>query len=352
MIFLENIKVYVDSIDKDFYNSIDNIRNAYIKMLPKGNWKGRIISQKIIDNSNNSRIGNASVFYSGGVNSTLSIILHKKERPDYVLIWGSDILQSNEDSWKTAKDLANKTAKDFNCSTNFISSNFRFYINENALTTKYRSLLPISWWHDVQHGPALLGHVAPLAYINKYAVHYIPSTNSPKDNGVVIASNPLLDESMHFCGCNIIHDGFKYDRYDKVQEITNYVKIDNANDIKLRVCCTERGTELNCCNCEKCYRTIAEIVANKGNPEELGFDIKDKDLIKIKDLLDNNQIQESTVKFWKRIQNELIKDEKYFKKTGLSWLIDYDLSKLKIKDFSHEVWNENGEKVKVGTNNE
>ena len=347
MIFLENIKVYVDKIDKDFYESIENIRNAYKKMLPKGNWKGRIIANEIIDHSTNSKIGNSSVFYSGGVDSTLSIILHKKENPDYLLIWGSDILQNNEESWTTAKNLALSTAKTFGCNNIFISSNFRFYLNENALTTKYRRLLPTSWWYDVQHGAALLGHVAPLAYLNKYSVHYIPSTNSPKDKDEVIASNPLLDESMKFCGCKIIHDGFKYDRIDKIAEIVDYKKHHKDEKIILRVCCVERHDELNCCNCEKCWRTICEILACKGDPNDFGFEVTKNELKQLKKFIDTNQVQESNIKYWKEIKELVEQDKDYFSKTELSWLIGFDLKEFKIKDFSHEVWDENGVKIET-----
>ena len=345
MIFLENINLYVDKIDKDFYEAIDNIRNAYKKMLPKGKWKGRIIAKEIIDHSDNSRIGNSSVFYSGGVDSTLSIILHEKEKPDYLLIWGSDILQNNEKSWQTAKDLCLSTSKLFDCSPNFISSNFRFYLNENALTTKYRSLLPTSWWYDVQHGAALLGHVAPLSYKNKYSIHYIPSTNSPKDKDEIIASNPMLDESMRFCGCKVIHDGYKYDRVSKIREIVEYKNKHKKKDFNLRVCCVEREEELNCCNCEKCFRTIIEIASCKGDPKEFGFNFTKNELPKIKDFLDNNLLQESNIKYWREAQDLVKEDKEYFKKTKLSWFIDYDLNNIKTKDFSHEVWDTNGEKV-------
>lgn len=68
---------------------------------------------------------------------------------DITLILGSDILQWNEKSWNTAKKIAQETAEKFGINTNYISSNFRFYINENALITKYRELLPVSWWYDV-----------------------------------------------------------------------------------------------------------------------------------------------------------------------------------------------------------
>lgn len=144
MIYLEDITIYVDKIDKDFYEAFEAIREGYKQMLPKGEWKGRIEAKEIIDNSNHPNPEKKSVFFSGGVDSTSSLATHIKENPEFILIWGSDILQNNEKSWETAKKIAQETANEFGNNTNYISSNFRFYINENALTTKYRELLPCS----------------------------------------------------------------------------------------------------------------------------------------------------------------------------------------------------------------
>ena len=342
MIFLENIKLYVDKIDKDFYESVENIRNAYKRLLPKGNWKGRIIAKEIIDLNNNSKIGNSSMFYSGGVNSTLSAILHKKEQPDFTFILGSDILQDNIKNWSITKSFLEKNSELFGSNLNIISSNFRLHLNENALTTKYRSLLPTSWWHDVQHGIALLGHQAPLAYINKYSIHYVSTSNKDSD---IIASNPLIEESIKFCGCKIIHEGNKYSRLEKVKEIVNFKKTNKIKKLEVRVCFSENKEKNNCSQCEKCYRTICEIMACKDDPNNYGFVIRKNSFDDIKNFVLKNEFQSETIKFWEEIQKCIVVEKNYFKKTDISWLIDFDFKNMNIIDFSHEVWNENGEKV-------
>ena len=344
MIFLENIKVYVDKIDKDFYESIDGIRNAYKKLFPKGNWKGRIIAKEIVDLNSNAKIGNTSMFYSGGVNSTQSAILHKKEQPDFVFVYGSDILQDNTKSINITKKFLEESAKTFNSKLETVSSNFRLYLNENALTTKYRSTLPVSWWHDVQHGIALIGHVAPLAYINNYAIHYISTNNNNAD---IIATNPTIVESIKFCGCKVAHEGNKYRRIDKINDIVEFKKASKIKELKLRVCFTEEKDEINCSSCEKCYRTICEIIACKGKPNEYGFTVTDKQIEGIEEYLKENDIEEKNIKFWEEIKDYTKEDESYFKKTKMSWILNYDFDNMNVKDFSHEVWNMNGEKVET-----
>lgn len=345
MIYLEDITVYVDKIDKDFYEAIDNIREGYKQMLPKGEWKGKIIAKEIIEHSDNPEKTKKSVFFSGGVDSTSSLATHIKERPEFILIWGSDILQNNEKSWETAKRIAQETANEFGIKTNFISSNFRFYINENALTTKYRELLPVSWWYDVQHGAALLGHVAPIAFRNKLKTHYIPSSYTIHDKDVVCASYPTLDEKMKFCGCNVIHDGFEMTRLEKVKNICEFSEKENKK-ITLRVCCTERADETNCCKCEKCYRTIGEIIACKRNPRNFGFDITEKEIKEMKEYFKKEELQGTSIRHWKEIQNKMLEDKKYFKKLKHSkWIMKFNFDKVKQKDFKKEMWNENGEKI-------
>lgn len=344
MIYLEDVTVYVDKIDKDFYEAFDNIREGYKEMLPDGNWKGKIEAKEIIDNHENATVSKTSSFFSGGVDSTSTLATHVEEKPELILIWGSDILQNNEKSWKTAKKIAQNTANQFGLETNYISSNFRFYLNENSLTTKYRELLPVSWWYDVQHGAALLGHVAPIAYKKKISRHYIPSSYNIHDQNIICASCPVLDEKMKFCGCNIVHDGFEMTRIEKINNILNFAEKNNSK-LELRVCCTERNSETNCCACEKCYRTICEIIALKRNPKIYGFDISEKEVKRIKQYFKTNEVQGTCLRHWKEIQNKMLKDKQYFKKLKYAkWIMKYNFDKVNKKDFKKEIWNENGEK--------
>lgn len=351
MIYLENITIYINNLDKDFCDAFENLRKGYNQMLPKGNWNGKLIVKNKIDHQDNPIKNKTSMFYSGGVDSNCTLALHASEKPEFILIWGSDILQNNQESWETAKSIASETADLFDINTNFISSNFRFYINENALTTKYRDLLPVSWWYDVQHGVALLGHVAPIAYKKKINTHYIPSSYSIYDKNIVCASCPILDEKMKFCGCHVKHDGFELTRLQKVKKICEFQEKINKKII-MRVCCTERNREINCCRCEKCYRTICEIIACKKNPVDFGFGITKKEIKQIKKYLKTSELQGTTIRHWKEIQKQMKLNSKYFKnKKYIKWLLNFNFDKVHKKDFKKEIWDENGQKIESYENN-
>lgn len=150
---------------------------------------------------------------------------------------------------------------------------------------------------------------------------------------------------MKFCGCNIIHDGFEMTRMEKVKNICEFSEKQNKKII-LRVCCTEREEETNCCKCEKCYRTIGEIIACKRNPRTFGFDITDKEIKEMKKYFKKEELQGTSIRHWKEIQNKMLEDKKYFKKLKyVKWMMKFNFDKIKQKDFKKEMWNENGERI-------
>ena len=54
----------------------------------------------------------------------------------------------------------------------------------------------------------------------------------------------------------------------------------NKRKIPLRVCWISKGGT-NCCNCEKCWRTILGVYAEGENPRNYGFNYSDKQLSKL-----------------------------------------------------------------------
>ena len=61
--------------------------------------------------------------------------------------------------------------------------------------------------------------------------------------------------------------------------------------------------------------------------------------------MDNNDIQVNNIKYWQEIKEYVKKSESKIKKSDISWILDYNFDELTISDFSHEVWNEKGEKI-------
>lgn len=301
-------EISVDEIDKDFFDSIKEFKQGYINMYPKVIFKGTLIANNIVNNGYIPSKKTAS-FFSGGVDAFSTLISHAEEKPTLVTLWGSDIKLTDIKGWNIVRKHAIETAKEFNINNVFIKTSFRLFLKEGKLGNLVYKKAKDYWWHGFQHGIGLIGHIAPYAYINKVSKVYIASSFTEKDKGkVTCASDPTIDNFIRMASCKIIHDGYKFTRQDKVHNIVAFKKNNNKN-FELRVCWESEGGK-NCCSCEKCYRTIYGIIAEKANPREFGFDIdninKIEDELKHKIVLSNILIP-----LWKDIQNRFIENKEF-----------------------------------------
>ncbi len=322
--------IILDEIDESFLNNIDKIRNAFNNMYEENLFKKiKIKSKKIVKNE--IKPIRSSMFFSGGVDSLDTLCTNFDKNPLLIMIWGSDIWLEDIKGWNTAKQNMDKISKKLKKNKTYIKSNFRKTINELKLNEVYEEQLGDNWWHGVEHGMALLGHIAPLVIKYKIAVHYIPGTFSNNDKDVKCASYPTIDENFKVANCSVIHDGFNYTRLDKVKNIVSFSK-DNKTGIKFRTCYKERDDKMNCCDCEKCFRTIMELVSIGENPEKYGYEYNKEVINKIKSHLKNNKFEHEILSnMWFDIQQEINKN-KYFKVYDLSWINDFDFKSKNSKE--------------------
>lgn len=317
--------IVLDEIDEEFINNIDKIRYAFNEMYDGNIFKKiKIKSKKIIKNNNEKK--RSSMFFSGGVDSLDTLCTNFDKNPLLIMIWGSDIWLEDINGFKTAKSNMDQVAKKLNKDTVYIKSNFRKTINELKLNEVFEKKLGDNWWHGVEHGMALLGHIAPLVFKYKIGMHYMPGTFSTKNTNVKCASFPTIDENFKIANCSVVHDGFTHTRMDKVKNIVSFFKKKKLN-IKFRTCYKEREDKMNCCNCEKCYRTILELVSIGENPIKYGYEYDEEIINNIKKLLKEQKFEHQTSFFnWEQIKEEILKN-KYYDKYDLSWIKDINFKK-------------------------
>lgn len=317
--------IIVDEIDESFLSNIDKIRNSLNNMYDGNIFKKvKIKSKKIVKNDIKPK--RTSMFFSGGVDSLDTLCTNFNNNPLLVMIWGSDIWLEDEKGWNTAKHNLDIVSRKFKKQKVYIKSNFRKIINELKLNEVFEEKLGDSWWHGVEHGMALLGHLAPLIIKYKIGTHYMPGTFSNNDKNVRCASYPTIDENFKISDCNVIHDGFNYTRLDKVKNIVSFAE-KNKLDIKFRTCYKEREDKMNCCDCEKCFRTIMELVSIGENPEKYGYEYSSKVINKMKKHLSIEKFDHEILNnMWFDIQQE-IKKNKYYNKYDLSWIMDLNFNK-------------------------
>ena len=270
IIMVADVELHVPEIDKDFLGCIPELASGYETMFPETRFLGKVIPERIVETKTNIKTEEVAMFFSGGLDSVQTLISHIDEKPDLISIWGSDIKYDNEVGWNVLYDVLSNEASKLGLPLITIRSAFRLFDKEGELDRSFSKQLKDGWWHGVKHGIALIGHVAPLAYLYGYKTLYIASTNSVEDKNVRCASNPATDNKIRFCGTKIVHDGYEYNRQDKAHNIVEYC-IKNETKIALHVCWkTQTGS--NCCVCEKCYRTIFNLLVESADPKDYGFD--------------------------------------------------------------------------------
>ena len=326
IIWLTDSVLEVNELDETFYNSIPKFKQGYIDMYPNVKFKGHI-SVKNIVNCDYEKKDNWATFFSGGLDSYSTLLNHLDEKPDLVALWGSDITFEDEIGWEKVKNNIVKSGEKLNLRCFFIKSSFRRFIREGALDKDFSKILNEGWWYGIQHGIGLIGHIAPYAWINKLQNHYIASSLSTKDKYNICASYPTIDNNIKFGSCNIIHDQFDFSRQDKVKYIVDYCKKKNI-DVSLHVCWKSSGGE-NCCQCEKCYRTILGLLAEGENPENYGF-IFNKEILKNMNiyLKYNYNYSSAVAEDWIKIKSRIfenkgnIENNWYYK--DIKWISTFD----------------------------
>lgn len=330
IIWITNARLIIPALDKEFWECLPQIKQGYKAMFPESVFLGEIYPQKIVENHMPSQ--GSACFYSGGLDATQTLISHLAEQPHLLSIWGADIKYDNETGWQVVRDSLKKTASCFDIPLVEIRSSFREFDQEGVLDADYSAQLKDGWWHGVKHGIGLLGHAAPYAFMKGLSAVYIASSNCPQDGKVRCASHPSIDNHVRFGNCQVVHDGYEFTRQEKVQNVVDYCNI-SRNNIILHVC-WESQSGGNCCFCEKCYRTMAAIIAAEGDPSRFGFEKTHEALPQMRDrLLIGRRINTfSAANYWPQIQNEMKKNEKKLQISpfwnSIKWILKVDFSKI------------------------
>lgn len=331
--------IFVEELDKQFYDCLKNVKNGYTNMMPQISFKGNVNAKKLIDNCYD-KTDNVALFFSGGLDSFSTLINHINEKPELVTIWGSDVMLDDEQGWQNVKNHVESVKKQFEIKGNFIKSNFRTFIKESALSNLVYEKVNDGWWHAFQHGIAIITQTAPIAYCDKLDKVYIASSYSEKNRAITCASDPSIDNFVKFASCSVFHDQYDHSRMEKMKSLINYARR-TGNYPQLRVCWISRGGK-NCCKCEKCYRTIYEIIACGEDPNKYGL-LFNSDINKEarKYIMYKHSIDTPAVPLWNEIKEEFMKNEKIFNRSEYKWI-----NKIDFKNGNHKLLKKIKNKIK------
>ena len=326
IIWVTDSILIIDEIDEDFYDNLNAIKKGYKEMYPMLDFRGEITIENVIKNSIESHSDNVACLFSGGVDAFATLFDHIDEKPQMITIWGGDVKLTDDEGWKIAENHIQNTAKECHLPNPIIvKSNFVDFINQiecNHLVkcTKY------NYWYGLQHGIGMISLVAPIAYHLNLNKIYIASSFTIKERGIIpCASDPSIDNNMHFAGIKIWHDQYDKNRQQKVSLITSFCNKNNLR-ILLRTCYMPDAKGGNCKKKKKCLRSIYGILAENNEPKVFGFNLDRNDLKKsTKSFLRKLPWQSKYVKLmWTDIQNRFKETQAFNEDSSINWIFNYN----------------------------
>lgn len=323
IIWLTDAVLHVPRLDRVFYDSIPEIKKGYADMSPMLTFKGRVEVGEL-EEHDVSPSEQVAAFFSGGVDAFTTLIRHREEKPILLTMRGSDIKLTDEEGWQVVHDHTLETARQFDLPEPvFITSNFRTFLREGDLTNLVKASGD-NYWHGYQCGIGLIGHAAPIGFRRRLKTVYIASSFTSHDH-VICASDPSIDEKVQWTPTYIIHDGYEWDRQQKLMAIVEYAHRTGAYP-QLRVCWITSGGK-NCSQCEKCLRTMYGLMAEGEDPIHYGF--VDSYLHAVhnrRTVL--SRVLSVGLRNWNPIQKRFLQTGNYADDSRVNWI-------YKIKDLRH-----------------
>lgn len=269
LVWMVDCELFVDEIDKTYYNSIKNLKTAYEELHNYPHLKGLFVPSKLVDNKI-EKSEKSLLLFGGGIDCQSSY-LRNSNKISYVLNiygWLKDLEENNRvdisDKRQTETFALSMGVIPLHARSNF-ASQFCLAEIERKLTRK----IGTSYWFAFLHSMAFISIATPVAWKKGISEIIIASSYTKGRANRHCGSFITTDSEFRFAKeGKVLHDGFELNRNDKVALIVKYQKQLNA-PYNLQVC---SFNECNCCVCEKCFRTIVDIISLGGNPKMFGFE--------------------------------------------------------------------------------
>ena len=319
--WLSDSVLFVDEIDATFFESFKQLKRSYSE-LHRIQLKGMFVPSRIVKNVLESDTKQSLLLFGGGVDCHTSFLRNRKSISHIVNIYGwlNSIDETNAVDISDEKTTA-QYAKQMGVEAIHIRSNFASLFNLHMVDKKLCApIVGTSYWYGFLHSMAFLSISSVFAW--KYGIsNLIIASSFTKDRADVhCASFITTDSEFKFATHgNTLHDGFELDRQDKVKILVDYQR-ETEQPYKIQAC---SFNDHNCCKCEKCFRTIVELVAENADPRDFGF----------------NDIQGSLKQHWERIVSRDValwgttKEGYYFYHSALRMRENYENLNQEQKEF-------------------
>ncbi|MEM0471721.1 MAG: hypothetical protein QXI22_07145 [Sulfolobales archaeon] len=289
--------ISVDVLDRDFLYSLQRLAKIFHLMYPSLPYDNDIIDVKQEESNSAATRTGALLAFSGGVYSTYLLfkLLSESKRPILTIIWGTDIELFDLRKIHETINYITQICKVFNLSWNLVTFVSPFAMEKLDIFS-FTRLRYNDFWGGLASSIATVALIIPVAFINGVKEVYI-AAGLPDifSKWFPWADYKMIYESIKFGGIEVRSES--QTRLHKLSYLINYAKKFNFQP-RLRVCFASKGT-YNCGLCEKCLRTIAELMILGQNPVDWGFPFFN---MNIKGRLSNIRLNMIDLILWKEIQ--------------------------------------------------
>ena len=346
--WLAGVDVYVDELDKTFKKSMDKLKQVYQKDYPNAPFTTHIIADTLVENE----IGDidpskrTGLLFSGGVDSTHSLLTHLDLKPRLITFWGCDNYPYPGNSAQLEEIIStySRFTRQMGLEYNVVKTNNSGILDDWRISHDFHQYLYDGWFRLLlQHTFVLIPLIAPLS-MGRFNRLIISGGNprSTDDDYPVGPSRPETDEKFIWADLKVKHVRDVY----REEKISGAIK-DNLQkyNLKLKVCLGKLGKpQLNDSSCVKCLRAIANLALVGIDGNKCGFQVNETTWTRLKEYLEHDLEKETFglgggfLRMQKNLPNHLDRDI-YGSKDFFNWFRDFDLqSKEKDVWFYRDIY--------------
>lgn len=330
----------VDSMDEDLYNALSVIQKVFQAFYQSKSWSGKIVPKKLVSNKVKKQPNTVAALFSHGLDAVYTSFHNRDKKQILITVCGGDIGLSKKKMWDNVQEQCRKFAAIHGHTNSFVRSNFNTFRNFAYL----RDLSPElnrNWFGWTSQSLSYTGLAAPIAYLKGCSQVLLASTRT-SDNPFPYGTHPVIDNNIAYAGMYVDHDGPEANRLDKIREIAHICTAHSLPKPMLRVCWGKHPLGGNCNECEKCFRTIVELLVEGQIPQDYGFDISLDSAIKnARAKAPGKALDSGLMWHWKCIQKaaqdalakKLSALENPETKNFVQWIAFLDLEQFKKKGF-------------------
>lgn len=301
--WFQGADVYVDTVDADFYESLQTVKRVLLDMYPDLMQGGDVYSRDVVESDHGSEFDRSGLLFTGGIDSTFSFIRHRDEDPALININGWALRNDEHEKWSQMKNYLEEFSDRNGVEDLYIRYNMLSFLRNAMLIAYCDPYVLGAWYSSIGHGLGLLGLCAPLAHSTGISNLYMAATHW-EGAAFPWGSRPSIVENMAWDGTENHHDGYEYSRHERIEVIARYIEEEDPN-LTLLTCSNEISE--NCGYCEKCCRTAIAMLVAGVDPNEHGLHLSSETFDRVRSQLETGKWKLSANKrlYWRDLQSHV-----------------------------------------------